>query len=322
MNVMRLVLALIALAALALASLFLGVSEVSPLAVLSGTADEKAMLVIWASRVPRTIALMLAGAGLAVSGTLMQMLARNRFVEPSTAGTVESAGLGMLIALIVSPSMPVIGKMLFASAFALAGTALFLAILRRIPLRSIVMVPLVGLMLGGVIYSISAFIAYRLDMMQSLAAFDNGDFSAVLRGRYEILWLGFALTVAAYVAADRFTLAGLGEEFSTNLGLNYRGIMTFGLVIVSMVTASVVVTAGVIPFLGLIVPNVVSMLMGDSLRRTLPWIAILGAGLVLVCDMVGRIVIAPFEIPVGAVLGVIGSAFFLYLILRRKTRAA
>lgn len=322
MNVMRLVLALIALAALALASLFLGVSEVSPLAVLSGTADEKAMLVIWASRVPRTIALMLAGAGLAVSGTLMQMLARNRFVEPSTAGTVESAGLGMLIALIVSPSMPVIGKMLFASAFALAGTALFLAILRRIPLRSIVMVPLVGLMLGGVIYSISAFIAYRLDMMQSLAAFDNGDFSAVLRGRYEILWLGFALTVAAYVAADRFTLAGLGEEFSTNLGLNYRRIMTFGLVIVSMVTASVVVTAGVIPFLGLIVPNVVSMLMGDSLRRTLPWIAILGAGLVLVCDMVGRIVIAPFEIPVGAVLGVIGSAFFLYLILRRKTRAA
>ncbi|MCY1667920.1 ABC transporter permease [Rhizobium sp. SL86] len=322
MNVMRLVLALIALAALALASLFLGVSEVSPLAVLSGTADEKAMLVIWASRVPRTIALMLAGAGLAVSGTLMQMLARNRFVEPSTAGTVESAGLGMLVALIVSPSMPVIGKMLFASAFALAGTALFLAILRRIPLRSIVMVPLVGLMLGGVIYSISAFIAYRLDMMQSLAAFDNGDFSAVLRGRYEILWLGFALTVAAYVAADRFTLAGLGEEFSTNLGLNYRRIMTFGLVIVSMVTASVVVTAGVIPFLGLIVPNVVSMLMGDSLRRTLPWIAILGAGLVLVCDMVGRIVIAPFEIPVGAVLGVIGSAFFLYLILRRKTRAA
>ncbi|MBT9369394.1 ABC transporter permease [Rhizobium sp. CSW-27] len=322
MNVMRLVLALIALAALALASLFLGVSEVSPLAVLSGTADEKAMLVIWASRVPRTIALMLAGAGLAVSGTLMQMLARNRFVEPSTAGTVESAGLGMLIALIVSPTIPVIGKMLFASAFALAGTALFLAILRRIPLRSIVMVPLVGLMLGGVIYSISAFIAYRLDMMQSLAAFDNGDFSAVLRGRYEILWLAFALTVAAYVAADRFTLAGLGEEFSTNLGLNYRRIMTFGLVIVSMVTASVVVTAGVIPFLGLIVPNVVSMPMGDSLRRTLPWIAILGAGLVLVCDMVGRIVIAPFEIPVGAVLGVIGSAFFLYLILRRKTRAA
>ena len=144
----------------------------------------------------------------------------------------------------------------------------------------------------------------------------------MLRGRYEILWIAFALTIAAYVAADRFTLAGLGEEFSTNLGLNYNRIMTLGLVIVSMVTACVVVTAGTIPFLGLIVPNVVSMLMGDSLRRTLPWIAILGSGLVLVCDIIGRVVIAPFEIPVGSVLGVFGSAFFLFLLLRRKSRAA
>jgi iron complex transport system permease protein len=318
----RLLLAALAVFVLGLASLFLGVSDVSPMAVLTGQADETAMTVLMASRVPRTLALVLAGAGLAVSGTLMQMLARNRFVEPSTAGTVESAGLGMLTALIISPGMPVIGKMAFAAAFALAGTALFLAILRRIPLRSVLMVPLVGLMLGGVIYASSAFIAYRFDMMQSLVAFGSGDFSAVLRGRYEILWIAFALTIAAYVAADRFTLAGLGEEFSTNLGLNYNRIMTLGLVIVSMVTACVVVTAGTIPFLGLIVPNVVSMLMGDSLRRTLPWIALLGSGLVLACDIIGRVVIAPFEIPVGAVLGVFGSAFFLYLLLRRKSRAA
>lgn len=318
----RLLLAALAVFVLGLVSLFLGVSDVSPMAVLTGQADETAMTVLMASRVPRTLALVLAGAGLAVSGTLMQMLARNRFVEPSTAGTVESAGLGMLTALIISPGMPVIGKMAFAAAFALAGTALFLAILRRIPLRSVLMVPLVGLMLGGVIYASSAFIAYRFDMMQSLVAFGSGDFSAVLRGRYEILWIAFALTIAAYVAADRFTLAGLGEEFSTNLGLNYYRIMTLGLVIVSMVTACVVVTAGTIPFLGLIVPNVVSMLMGDSLRRTLPWIALLGSGLVLACDIIGRVVIAPFEIPVGAVLGVFGSAFFLYLLLRRKSRAA
>jgi iron complex transport system permease protein len=318
----RLLIAAFAVFLLGIVSLFLGVSDVSPMAVLTGQADETAVTVLMASRVPRTIALILAGAGLAVSGTLMQMLARNRFVEPSTAGTVESAGLGMLTALIISPGMPVIGKMAFAAAFALAGTALFLSILRRIPLRSVLMVPLVGLMLGGVIYAISAFIAYRFDMMQSLVAFGSGDFSAVLRGRYEILWIAFALTIAAYVAADRFTLAGLGEEFSTNLGLNYNRIMTLGLIIVSMVTACVVVTAGTIPFLGLIVPNVVSMLMGDSLRRTLPWIAVMGAGLVLACDIIGRVVIAPFEIPVGAVLGVFGSAFFLYLLLRRKSRAA
>lgn len=319
---MRLTLALIALLCLGITSLFFGVSDISPLALLSGEADEKAVLVLLASRLPRTLALVLAGSGLAVCGTLMQMLARNRFVEPSTAGTVESASLGMLIALIISPNMPVMGKMAFAAGFALLGTALFLAILRRIPLRSVVMVPLVGLMLGGVIYSVAAFIAYRLNLMQSLAAFESGDFSSVLRGRYEILWLSLVMTSAAYVAADRFTLAGLGEEFATNLGLNYRRIMMLGLIIVSMVTACVVVTAGVIPFLGLIVPNVISMIMGDSLRRTLPWTAILGAGLVLACDIIGRIVVWPFEVPVGAVLGVLGSAFFLFLLFRRQNRAA
>lgn len=98
--------------------------------------------------------------------------------------------------------------------------------------------------------------------------------------------------------------------------------MAAGLVIVSMVTASVVVTAGVIPFLGLIVPNLVSMTRGDSLRQTLPYVAVGGAALVLTCDIVGRLVMAPFEIPVGNVLGVVGGIFFLVLLLRRRRREA
>lgn len=314
--------AILLTAALAAASLFIGVSDISPLAVLSGQADERALMVMAASRLPRTLALILAGAGMAVAGTIMQMLARNRFVEPSTAGTVESAGLGMLMVLLFAPDLPVVLKMLAAAAFALAGTALFLAILRQIPLRSVLMVPLVGIMLGGVISAVTTFLAYRYDMMQTMGAWTSGDFSTVLRGRYEILWIAFALTAAAYLVADRFTLAGMGEEFSTNLGLNYRRVVSFGLVIVSMVTASVVVTAGVVPFVGLIVPNLVSVVAGDSLRRTLPWIALSGAVLVLVCDMIGRVVNAPFEIPVGSVLGVVGSVFFLYLLLRKRSRVA
>jgi iron complex transport system permease protein len=214
------------------------------------------------------------------------------------------------------------GKMLISAAFALAGTALFLAILRRIPLRSVLIVPLIGIMLGGVINAITAFLAYRYDFMQAMGAWTSGDFSTVLRGRYEVLWAAFALTIAAYIAADRFTLAGMGEDFATNLGLAYRRVVRFGLVIVSMVTASVVVTAGVVPFVGLIVPNLVSMIAGDSLRRTMPWIALSGAALVLVCDMIGRVVNAPYEIPVGSVLGIVGSIFFLYLLLRNRARVA
>lgn len=314
--------ALFLTAAIALVSLFVGVSNVDPISIVSGKADETQLAVLLASRLPRTLALMLAGSGMAVSGMIMQMLARNRFVEPSTAGTVESAGLGMLTVLLVAPDLPVLLKMLVAAGFALAGTSLFLAILRRIPLRSVVMVPLVGIMLGGVFSSVTAFLAYRFDLMQSMAAWTSGDFSTVLRGRYELLWIAFALTILAYIAADRFTLAGMGEDFSTNLGLNYRRIVAIGLGIVSMVTASVVVTAGMIPFLGLIVPNLVSMTMGDNMRRSLPWVALIGAALVLICDIVGRLIIAPFEVPVGSVLGVVGSIFFLYLLLRRQSRAA
>ncbi|TNM59720.1 ABC transporter permease [Aliirhizobium smilacinae] len=314
--------ALLLIFCLAVVSLFVGVSDVSLWSVLNGTADQRQVMILLASRVPRTIALLLAGSGIAIAGMILQMLARNRFVEPSTTGTVESAGLGMLVVLLLAPDMPVMAKMLVAAVFALAGTGMFLAVLRAIPLRSVLMVPLVGIMLGGMISAVTTFFAYRFDLFQSMGAWANGDFSAVLRGRYETLWVAFALTIAAYIAADRFTVAGMGEEFSTNLGLNYRRIMAIGLVIVSMVTASVVVTAGVVPFLGLIVPNIVSMAMGDNLRKSLPWIGICGAGLILACDIVGRTINAPFEIPVGTVLGIIGSLFFLYLLLRRQSRVA
>lgn len=307
---------------LAVISLFIGVSDVS-LSTLFGTeSTDRAAEVMLVSRIPRTLAIILAGMSMAVSGMIMQMLTRNRFVEPSTAGTVESASLGILLVILFAPETPVIGKMLVASVTALAGTALFLRILRAIPLRSVLVVPLVGIMLGGVVSAITTFIAYRFDLLQSLNSWTTGDFSGVLRGRYELLWLAFFLTIIAYIAADRFTVAGLGEDFTTNLGLNYRRVVTLGLVIVSMVSASVVVTVGMIPFLGLIVPNVVSMFIGDNMRRAVPWVAILGAGLVLACDIVGRVVRFPYEIPIGTMMGVVGSVIFLYLLLRRGSRLA
>ncbi|MEW9612848.1 iron chelate uptake ABC transporter family permease subunit [Shinella sp. S4-D37] len=318
---LKYVLALSALLLLSVVSVLIGVSDLSLSALLAGE-NATARLVLIEVRIPRTLALLFAGAGMAVCGTIMQMLARNRFVEPSTAGTVESAGLGILVVLLLAPDLSVYLKMLVATAFALAGTGLFLLILTRIPLRSPLMVPLVGIMLGGIISAVTTFFAYRYDMLQSLGAWTTGDFSAVLRGRYELLWLSLGLTALAYAAADRFTVIGMGEAFATNLGVHYGRVVTLGLVIVSMVTAAVVVTVGMMPFLGLIVPNLVAMAMGDRLRRSLPWVAIIGAGLVVVCDMIGRLVIAPFEVPVGTVLGMLGSAFFLYLVLRRRLRAA
>jgi len=317
-----LVLAIVATLGLALVSLFIGVSNVSIGTLLSGSQEGRAMQVMLVSRIPRTLAILLAGSSLAIAGLVMQIIVRNRFVEPSTAGTTEAASLGFLVVTLFAPAWPLFGKMMVAALFALAGTALFLRILRFVPLRDVLLVPLVGIMLGGVIGAITSFFAYRFNLLPSLLAWSMGDFSGVLRGRYELLWFGLAATVLAYIAADRFTVAGMGQDFTTNLGLNYKRVMTLGLIIVSIVSAVVLVSVGSIPFLGLIVPNVVSLMIGDNMRQTVPWVAVLGAAFVLACDIIGRLIRFPYEVPISVVVGVIGSGLFLYLLLRKRHNAA
>jgi iron complex transport system permease protein len=304
---------------LAVVSLFVGVTDISPAELLTG--DAAAWQTFLVSRVPRTVAVVLAGIALSVSGFILQLMARNRFVEPSTVGTVESATAGILVATLFLPAAPIVAKMGVAALFALAGTALFLTVLRRIPLRNTLIVPLVGIMLGGVIAAVTTFFAYRFDLLQTLNTWMIGDFSGLVRGRYELLWIVAALAVIGYVCADRFTLAGMGEEFTTNLGLNHRRTMNLGLVLVSLISAVVVVVVGAIPFLGLIVPNLVSLLIGDNVRRTVPWIAVLGAGFVLACDILGRIIRFPYEVPVGVIVSVVGSALFITLLVRRSAGA-
>lgn len=235
-------------------------------------------------------------------------------------GTVESATLGMLFCMLVAPDLPVFAKMGVSAVTAMAGTALFMAILSRIRLRSAWIVPLVGLILAGVIEAATTFWAYQYDMIQSLRAFSNGDFSVVIEGRYEMLWLSLGVTGLAVLAADRFTVAGLGESFATNLGLNYKALVLQGLIVVSVVTACVVVTVGSIPFVGLIVPNLVRLMLGDNVRRSVWWVAIAGAALTMLCDLFGRLIIAPYEIPVGTVMGVVGSGLFLAILLRRRIK--
>lgn len=316
-----LALAIVLTIVLAIISLFIGVSDVSLQTLFAPDPDNRATQVLLVSRIPRTLAIILAGSSLAISGLVMQMIVRNRFVEPSTAGTMEAAALGFLVVTVFAPAWPLMGKMLVAAGFALAGTALFLRILKYVPLRDVLLVPLVGIMLGGVISAITTFFGYRFNLMASLLAWEMGDFSGVLRGRYELLWVGLAGTILAYVAADRFTVAGMGRDFTTNLGLNFKAVMNLGLIIVSIVSAVVLVSVGSIPFLGLIIPNVVSLMIGDNMRYTVPWVAVSGAAFVLACDIVGRIVRYPYEIPISVVVGVIGSGVFLYLLLRKRQNA-
>lgn len=306
---------LILLLGLTLCSLFVGVSRISLAEIWS---DPQMREVLFISRFPRTAALILAGSAMSVAGLIMQMLTQNRFVEPSVAGTTQSAGLGLLLVMLISPAAPILVKMGIASLFALLGTALFMLLINRIQMKSSLMVPLAGIMLGAVFSAITTFLAMRFDMLQSLGAWESGDFSSVMQGRYELLWGVGIITLAAALIADRFTVSGMGREFSVNVGLNYRRVQLTGMAMIAMISGVVIVVIGVLPFLGLIVPNIVSMIFGDNLRRTVPWVALLGALLVIACDIAGRLIIYPFEIPVSALLGVLGAAIFLMLIVKGK----
>ncbi|AST96905.1 MULTISPECIES: ABC transporter permease [Shouchella] len=305
---------------LSFASLFIGVQDISPLDLFRLDDEDVQTLVI--SRIPRLLSVLIVGVSLSVCGLIMQQLTQNKFVSPTTAGTMDWARLGILVAVVVFTQASTLQRMFIAFLFALFGTFLFMKILERIRFKNVVFVPLVGLMLGSVVNSITTFLAYRYDLVQSLSSWMQGSFSLVLKGRYEILYIGIPLVVIAFLFANRFTVAGMGKDFSTNLGLNYNQIMNIGLFIVAMITATIVVTIGSIPFLGLVIPNIVSIIRGDNLKNSLPHTALLGAIFLLACDILGRVLIYPYEIPIGLVVGVVGSAIFLYLLLRRRSHAA
>lgn len=306
---------LIALVALACASMFVGVIELWQL--------EPAEIwpLIRDSRFPRTVATLLTGASLAIAGQIMQLIARNRFVEPMTSGTGQSAALGILLTAILFPAASIGVKMGLASATALGGSVLFFLIIRRLPPTQPLLVPLVGLIYGGIVGAGVTFFAYQTDMLQFIHIWMNGEFSGTLRGRYELLWLAGLAAALSYLVADQFSIIGLGEAVSVNLGLNYRQVVVLGLVVISVMTGLTVVTVGMIPFVGLVVPNLVSQLAGDNLRRTLPMTAMAGAGLVLAADLFGRLIIYPFEMPVGTVIGIAGALAFLWLLYGGSRRA-
>lgn len=283
-----------------------------------GADDGAAMFGI--TRLPRTIALVLAGAAMAVSGLVMQLLTQNRFVEPSTTGTTEWAGLGLLIVMAVAPTASILTKMIGAVVFSFLGTVVFFLFLRRVTLRSSLIVPIIGIMLGAVVSAVSTFFALMTDMLQQLGIWFMGSFTAVYKGQYEVLWIVLLVLVAVYIYADRLTVVGLGEDVATNVGLNYNRMLLLGTGLIAIATGVVTVVVGSLPFLGLIVPNIVSMVRGDDLRSNVPWVCLLGIGIVTVCDLVGRVIIAPFEMPVSVILGVIGAIVFIIMIVR-STRA-
>ncbi|HSP46537.1 MAG TPA: ABC transporter permease [Clostridiaceae bacterium] len=305
---------ILVLVLLSAVSVFIGVKDISLAGILEG--NDEALVIMALSRIPRLLSVIIAGVSMSISGLIMQGITRNKFVSPTTAATMDSAKLGILVSLILFTGAGTLTKMSVAFIFALLGTFLFLSILKRIRVKNVILVPLIGIMLGGLIDSVTTFFAYRFDMIQNINSWMQGSFSMVTKGRYELLYLTVPMVLAAYLYANKFTIAGMGEDFAKNLGLNYNLVVNAGLVLVSLISGAVLVTVGSIPFLGLIIPNIVSMYNGDNLKRNIGTTALLGAVFLLFCDVLGRLIVYPYEVSISLTVGVLGSVIFLFLIIK------
>lgn len=305
----------VCLVLLSVFSLFQGVLDMTVSGLLGGDFEQIEILMI--SRLPRLLAIICTGIGMSVAGLIMQQLCMNKFVSPTTGATISSAQLGILLALLFFPSSTLWGRAIFAFIAAVLGTWTFVWFIQRVKFKDIIMVPLVGIMFGNVIGGITSYLAYRYEMTQALSSWLVGHFSLVIRGRYELVYLVLPLVIIAFIFANHFNIVGMGKDFSKNLGVHYNLVLFVGLTIAALITASVVVVVGSISYIGLIVPNIVAMFKGDKIRGTLTDTALFGAVFVLVCDMIGRMVIMPYELPIELIVGVLGSLIFIGLLICR-----
>ena len=311
---------IILLVVLSVISVFIGASDVTLSSILNG--DSQQLYILFISRIPRLLSVCVTGVGMGICGLIMQQLTRNKFVSPTTAATMDFAKLGMLIAMVFFAGASLVHKMVFAFICSLLGTFLFMGIMKQVKFRNSLFIPLIGMMLGNVVNSITSFIAYQFDLVQNISSWAQGDFTNIMKGNYELLYLSIPLVFIAFLYANKFTIAGMGEDFSANLGLNHKWVVNVGLTIIALITSVIIITVGSIPFIGLIVPNVVSMYLGDNLKRGLWHTALMGALFLLACDVIGRIVIYPYEVSIGLTVGVIGSIIFLYMLMRRGSNAS
>ncbi|GAL04114.1 catechol siderophore ABC transporter permease component [Photobacterium aphoticum] len=251
----------------------------------------------------------------------MQQICQNRFASPDTTGTIDCAMLGYIVSLLLFADMSRWANLIIIFVFSVAGTLLFVQFLQRLKFKNAVLVPLIGIMYGNVISALTTFIAYRYDLVQTLSAWTVANFASVLQGNYEFLYLALPACIIAYYFASQFSAASVGESFAKNIGIDFQKIVFIGVLIVAVLSSSVVMIVGVIPFLGLIVPNLVAMYMGDNMRRNLPWTAYWGVMMVLACDVIGRVIIFPYEMPISMIISIVGGAIFIALVLRDKSNA-
>lgn len=301
---------------LSILSLFIGAMEID-LKTLLQPHNPMEFKIFLLARIPRLLAILCTGFGMSVAGLIMQQICMNKFVSPTTGATIQSAQFGILLSLIFLPSLGFWGRVILSFTMAIGGTWLFIWFVQRIQFKNTALVPLVGIMFGNILGGITSFLAYKFELTQQLSTYLVGSFSLIIKGKYELVYLVLPLILIAFVYTNHFNIVGLGRDFSQNLGIGYNRVLFLGLTIAAMITASIVIIVGQISYIGLILPNIVSLWKGDKIQGTLTDTALLGGIFVLVSDIFARSIIRPYELPVELVTGILGSILFLGMLIRK-----
>lgn len=302
-------------------SVCLGAARLSPstlwLALTSGANASPEARIIWYVRLPRTAACLLSGAGLAVSGAVIQAVLANSLAAPNIIGVNAGASLAVTIAC---ASGAVTGWAITGAAF---GGALF-AVLLVVFIAQKTGASRMTVTLGGVAISsfltaiTEAIITLFPDASIATADFRVGGFSAVSLVR--LIPAGILIAIAILVTlslCNELDILSLGEETAQGLGLPVRKIRFILLGLAALLAGASVSFAGSLGFVGLIVPHMARQLVGDESRFLLPMCVLFGATLVTLCDLAARLLFQPYELPVGILLSFIGGPFFLVLLKKR-----
>ncbi len=310
------------LAVVCAASVCMGATQVSlsqmAASLLGKDPASSAYKIVWFVRLPRTGAAVLAGLALAVSGTIIQAVLNNALAGPNIIGVNAGAGLSTLLCAVLFPSMYAI---LPAAAFigALVACLIIYAVAYKTGASRITIV-LAGVAISSIFSAgIDTITTLYPDVVVGASSFMMGGLANVTAKALGFaVWyilIGFAL---AWALSFEMNVLALGDETAASLGLHIQRVRFVLIVLAALLAGAAVSFAGLLGFVGLIVPHAARFLLGNDHRYLVPASALLGAAFVAFCDLLSRILFAPYELPVGILMSFIGGPFFIYLILKKK----
>lgn len=302
---------------LAVISVFVGAGNLDLSGLSAG--DPQHWLLLYETRLPRTISLILAGGMLSVCGLVLQKIMQNPFVSTNAIGMVDASRLGILLVMLFLPNASLALRSIVAFVFSYLGVLLFLVLSRLLPKGDVFILPLTGMMFGNVVGAVASFFGYQFRLVQNMSSWLQGNFATVMKADHQLIYLTIPVFVLLFFLLHKIMVLSLGEELAQNFGLNVKRLQFLLLALVALGSTAVLIMVGSVPFLGIVVPNLVALKFGDHLKNTLFMTGVVGSGLLLLCDIIARLVIRPYEVPVSVVMGILGGLLFLVLLMRRRT---